>query len=67
MPEEFKGDMDHIDERQQREIDANRTWVKALSVMMTVILILGLACFIMFVRSINCPHPECPHHIVVEK
>lgn len=56
------GDMDAIDERQQREIDSNRVWIKAMSVMVFVIFLLGIAFFIMFIRSENCPHKDCPHN-----
>lgn len=58
------GDMDHIDERQQREIDSNRVWLKAVSIMATLMLVAGIACFILLMKAINCPHLDCPHHIL---
>lgn len=54
--------MDAIDQRQQREIDAQKIWIKALSVLCTLLLIMGVAIFGLLMESRNCPHPECPHH-----
>lgn len=55
--------MDAVDEKQQREIDATRVWLKAMSILLAVVILLAIGFFIMFTRAISCPHTECPHHI----
>lgn len=59
--------MDDVDQKQQREIDANRVWTRALSWSMALLVVFGIAIFILVMRAINCPHIECPHHIVEQK
>ena len=60
-------EMDAVDRQQQREIDANKTWVKITGVLSTIVFVGGIALFAMLMQVLNCPHPECPHHHDVQK
>lgn len=55
-------EMDQVDQRQQREIDATRIWTRVLGVLTVLLTLASLALFALFMETRSCPHAECPHH-----
>ena len=53
--------MDKVDQQQQHEIDQQRIWIKAIAVLLMLVSLMGLGLFIALTKSLDCPHPNCPH------
>jgi hypothetical protein len=59
-----KLEMDAVDQEQQRQIDTTRVWMKVVGMMVTLLVIFGIAIFAAFmeITTTGCPHTDCVHH-----
>lgn len=54
--------MDEVDRLQQRQIDANRIWIKVCAILIALLTLFGIALFYTIMETSNCPHKDCVHH-----